>query len=403
MKSEIVDQQSKYHSHFTEREISQRTSSMEKDSGQAVRYSEDRIDLIDLIQHLWDHRYDILKILMIFLGLGIVIILASRVEYQASATLLPEAEATDATANNLLQQYGGLFGLGSGSITGGATLSPNLYPNIVASLPYQAELMNKPINFSKLDTVLTPHEYFQKVQSPSLSTILKKYSIGLPAVIYGWFSNSAQKPDDAQLLSPIDRDSVIRVTQAQMKTINELRERIKVSQEEGIITLTAEFTDPLASAEIAHAGISLLKEYVKEYRTKKALNKLQYVEEQVESSRKKFEEAQNRLAEFRDSNLNLATAKARTREQELQSQYDLAFNVYNSLTQKLEQARLQVQEDTPVFTIVEPIRTPLGKSSPRAALILSICIILGFMAGIGWVIVTYWWKLITESRLNSFS
>ncbi|MDZ7717081.1 MAG: hypothetical protein U5J95_12795 [Balneolaceae bacterium] len=42
-----------------------------------------------------------------------------------------------------------------------------------------------------------------------------------------------------------------------------------------------------------------MKEQVKEYRTEKARRNLQFVQEQVQEAKKRFEEAQNRLAEFR--------------------------------------------------------------------------------------------------------
>ncbi|MDZ7717087.1 MAG: hypothetical protein U5J95_12840 [Balneolaceae bacterium] len=80
----------------------------------------------------------------------------------------------------------------------------------------------------------------------------------------------------------------------------------------------------------------------------------------MEEARKRFEQAQQQLAEFRDSNINLATAKAQSREQELQSQYDLTFNLYNSLSQRLEQAKLDLQEETPVLTVLQPVSVPLG-------------------------------------------
>ncbi|MDZ7808047.1 MAG: hypothetical protein U5K71_13160 [Gracilimonas sp.] len=65
--------------------------------------------------------------------------------------------------------------------------------------------------------------------------------------------------------------------------------------------------------------------------------------------------AQIALADFRDSNQGALTNRARTQEQQLQSEYDLAFNLYNGLTQEYEQAKLRVQEETPVFKVLQPV------------------------------------------------
>ena len=144
--------------------------------------------------------------------------------------------------------------------------------------------------------------------------------------------------------------------------MNTLQQRLSISvdQETGVLTLTSSFPDPHAAAEIGQVGINLLKENVKEYRNQKARQNLGFVQEQVQEAKKRFEGAQSRLAEFRDSNVNLATAKAQTREQELQSQYDLAFNLYNSLLQRQEQAKLDLQEETPVLSVLQPITVPLN-------------------------------------------
>ena len=48
----------------------------------------------------------------------------------------------------------------------------------------------------------------------------------------------------------------------------------------------------------------------------------------------------------------------------------LTFNVYNTLAQKLEQDKLRVQEQTPVYTIIEPATVPLKASAPKKMLIL---------------------------------
>src|SRR5699024_8305679 len=124
-----------------------------------------------------------------------------------------------------------------------------------------------------------------------------------------------------------------------METVKTMRQRLTVSvdQKTGVITLNSEFTDPQATAEIGQAGIVLLKDYMRDYRTRKANQDLEFGQGQVAEAKKDFEQAQQNLAEFQDSNLNLATAKAETRRQELQSQYDLAFNLYNSLNKHLQQ------------------------------------------------------------------
>ncbi|SHG34064.1 hypothetical protein SAMN05443144_12533 [Fodinibius roseus] len=326
-----------------------------------------------------------------FLVLGLLIALLSPDEYTASATLMPEAQSSQGRAGNLLQQYGGILGIGSGGNVAGDNIPPSLYPDIMGSIPYQVELMNQPVYFSKYDTTVNPHVFFSEIHKPfNLMGFIKSYTIGLPGKIIGLFRSSGDKEIEP-VITEVDRDSVLRISKSQMGTINKLKSRLTVNTEGNTITINSEFPDPQAAAEIAQNGIVLLKEYVRDYRTQKANEDLKYVEEQLASAKKRFEAAQQKLAEFRDSNVSLATAKARTREQELQSQYDLAFEIYNSLNQRREQARLQVQEQTPVFSVLQPVSVPLNDNS-SGLLILIVSAILGSFIALGWVLVQGWWQ-----------
>lgn len=65
----------------------------------------------------------------------------------------------------------------------------------------------------------------------------------------------------------------------------------------------------------------------------------------------------------------------------------LTFNVYNTLAQKQVQDKLRVQEQTPVYTIIEPASVPLKTSAPKKVLILIGCIFLDLIAISGYVLI----------------
>lgn len=358
---------------------------------------DEEMDFIELVQTFWKKRMIIIKITSAFVALGLLIALLSPVEYATEATLMPETQSGQHGSSGLLQQYGGMLGISGASSTGNnETIPPQLYPNVVQSLPYQVELMNTEVDFSKYDTTATVHEFFTDVYSSfSLMGFVKGYTIGLPSKVVDMFKRNRERKEDLRPLTErVNRDSVLTLSKEQMRTIKVLKERISISadQQTGILTINAEFPDPQAAAEIGQAAIQLLKEHVKEYRTQKARQNLDFVREQVQEARKRFEKAQQRLAEFRDSNQHLATAKAQSREQELQSQYDLTFDLYNSLSQRLEQAKLNLQEETPVLSVLQPVNVPLEKSSPNRLYILIISTMIGVVISISWILIEKWWK-----------
>lgn len=74
-----------------------------------------------------------------------------------------------------------------------------------------------------------------------------------------------------------------------------------------------------------------------------------------------------------------------TEEERLQSENQITFSVYNELAKQLETAKIQVKEDTPVLTVIEPITIPNEKSEPKRPMIVFIWVFIGGIVGIGWV------------------
>ncbi|MDR8393500.1 Wzz/FepE/Etk N-terminal domain-containing protein [Aliifodinibius sp. S!AR15-10] len=349
---------------------------------------EREIDLVELAQHIWSKRLFIAKVTGVFVVIGLLVALLSPKEYQTDATLLPETPSTQSGASGLLQQYGGLLGMSGSSLNldQEGMIPPTLYPQIVQSLPFQLELLNKKVHFAEFDTTTTVYAFFDEVYTPSVFSYVLEYTIGLPGKVIGLF-----KPEAPE--QPLPRgfaaDSVVSVTKDQMEVIENMQERVTVSlnEESGVINLNVEMPDPNAAAQVGKTSIVLLKEYMTNYRTRKAQEDLEHARQQLEEVRQRFEEAQTQLAEFRDSNVNLATAQAQTREQRLQSEYDIAFNVYNSLAQRVEQAKLKVQEQTPVVSILQPVQVPIEKSSPQRLYLILSLFFIGSITSVTYIVI----------------
>ena len=67
---------------------------------------------------------------------------------------------------------------------------------------------------------------------------------------------------------------------------------------------------------------------------------------------------------------------------QLQREYDIAFEVYQQFSRELEQARIKMNYDTPVFTVLDQVTIPNIKTSPNRTKIVLIALLLGSMVGI---------------------
>ncbi|MBO5850258.1 MAG: hypothetical protein J6Q47_03140, partial [Paludibacteraceae bacterium] len=91
-----------------------------------------------------------------------------------------------------------------------------------------------------------------------------------------------------------------------------------------------------------------------------------------------YQDKRERLARFQDANKSFNSAVAQVRKTKLEEESTAAFEVYLSLTQQLEQARIAVKEKTPVFMILEPVAIPMEPVGMGRSMIVLIFIFLGF-------------------------
>lgn len=340
---------------------------------------DDEIDLLELARTFWNGRKTIFKSIVIAGILGVIIALLSPKEYTATTTIVPQ---TSSSASKLggLSSLAAMAGFNLDDVTNsGDILSPLVYPEIVSSVPFQLDLMNTPFTFSDVNHPVSLYEYYSEIYEPGFLSLLGKYTIGLPGVIV-----SALKGDTDQKITSV-KNGPIALTKKQddVRKIIDEQITINLDSKQGFITLQAAFPEALLSAQIVDQARELLQKYITRFKIEKASDKLLFIEQRYQEKKKEFEKAQSRLAYFHDQNRNVTSAVARTEEERMQGEYSIALNVYNELAKQLEQAKIQVKEETPVFSILEPATVPREKSKPKRPMILVIWLFLGVIAGTG--------------------
>lgn len=351
-------------------------------------HDDDEIDLIDLIKTIWEGRRIIIISVVTFIFLGLFIALGSSEEFTSEVKMMPESREGGGMGGSL----GGLAAqFGFGGMSGGAQsegIPVNLYPNITQSLPLMQKLMKEDINIPNQNTTATLETYLTEMQSPSAVSLAGKYTIGLPFTILGWVRGGSDEEIAQQEISLGDESEIsqiVRMSNDQWKVVEALKNRITASMDDqsGIVTVSVNMPEAEVAAEVASKVVDFLREYITTYNTDKARRDLEFIENRYTESRNRFEESQEELARYRDENRGQLTELARVQVQRLQSEYDLAFNVYNAMAERREEARIKLQEDTPVVKVLEPAAVPNNRSSPKRALVMVISVMLGGMLGVG--------------------
>ena len=355
----------------------------------------DEVDLVSIIKIVWEKRRFILKTVTAFFLIGLIIAIFSQKEYTASATIVPSVSEESSLGS--LGGIAAMAGINLGSLGSGEGISPVLYPEIMSSIPFQKELLQTPITIQGYDEKLTFSKYYENVYSPGLLGYLKEYTIGLPGLIVKTLKSKFI------LKEGISKTKFINISEEEKALIELLEDQltIEVNDTDGFVKISAKMPESLASAELTQHAQELLQKYIIEFKVKKSNDQLQFVQNRYSEKEKEFNQAQQQLASYRDRNRYSNSALSETTLDKYQSQYDLAFGVYSELAKQLEAQKIQVKEDTPVFTVIKPVHIPYEKSKPKRPLILIVWTFFGFIIGISIVFVNLFLSKLKEKWIDT--
>jgi len=339
------------------------------------------IDYLDLIKRIFRDKRTLLKFAGAGLFLGVLIAFTTPKEYESTSFVILEADS----GNQGLGQMGafaGMAGINLPQLQGDQlSLSSELFPEVIQSRDFTLEIMKIPFFFETKGKEMTLEDYYFEEQPANVIQKTINFIISIPSRIIGLFSSSKEVEPSIPKAETLE-NSYVNVTGKEMYVVGELRKRIKIDQKAKVIELKTSMPEALVSAQVNALVLNKLIEYVTEYKTIKQKRNLEFIEERMEESEKKFSDSQIKLASFRDSNQGMISQRARTREEQLEFEFNIAFNIFNKLKEEFEQSNIQLKRETPIFTVLEHPSVPLGNYKPNRQLILIFSAFMGFFIGI---------------------
>ena len=336
------------------------------------------IDLMDLLRKVIGIRKKIYKAAGIGLIIGVIVAISIPKQYTVEVTLSPEM------GNN---KGGGLSGLaasflGSGVSMGDGTdaLNASLSADIVSSTPFLLELSNMKVPVSGSEEI-SLSSYLDEESSPWWS-----YVIGFPGMVIGGVKSLFIEDEDESIFSDKASQGTIELFKKESQKIESLKKKIvaSVDKKTSMTSVTATFQDSKVAAVVADSVVKKLQEYIIDYRTSKSKEDCLYLEKLFKERQQEYYEAQRKYADYMDSHDNIILQSVRTEQERLQNDMSLAYQVYSQVAGQLQVARAKVQEEKPVFAVVEPAVVPLypsGTSRKVYVLVfvfLSVCIVISW-------------------------
>lgn len=343
----------------------------------------DEIDLIEILQQLWTRKKIIFYSIIAGSCMGLLIAILTPNMFSSSTSIVPQISGETKVGGNL-SGLAALAGIDFGSVGNSKELSPYIYPLLIQSVPFQLELMYSEFNFEDSEAPVSYFKYQTEIKSISILELFKKYTVGLPFLII-----KAIKGEEKVMGFDLSGSkNIYKFTEDEAEVSEMLTENISIdiNDKENYIKITSTSPEPLLSAQLTGKVTELLQKYITKIRIVKAQENLVFLKERIKEKEINFKKAQQKLAEFSDRNKNVVSVISSMKQQNLQSEYSLAFGVYSELAKQIEQAEIQVKKDTPILTTVQPVQIPDEKSSPKRLLILLIWTFLGAIFSCGWIL-----------------
>ncbi len=316
------------------------------------------------------HGWKTIVIWMLVAGaIGVFIGFCSPKVYTVTSKLSPELSYRSTSGN--LSSLASLAGVNLNSLSGNTdAFRPDLYPEIIESVPFIVDLFELPVSVvEKKDTISTNYyDYMLNYQKKAWWTTV----MGWPFDLLNWVK-SLFSPDEEADEDPthpvVDK---YHLTKHQYNVYKAVKKNISttVDRKNYMLTIAVEDQSKIVAADISQLIIDNLTRYITEYRTEKARKDLAYYQEIYDEAKDDYTAKQREYARYYDANQGTVSRLSQVRQQQLQNEVNLKFQVFSTASQQLQLAKAKVQQETPVLACLQPPTVPLkGKPSKLSLLV----------------------------------
>ena len=339
----------------------------------------DEIDLIELLKKIYLEKKLILKISVLAALFGVVYALSQPNEYTSSTTFIPQLSSGVKTGGSSLSGLASLAGINIGSMESSSEFPPTLYPQVVNGVPFRVELLSNEITLNN-ELVVVKDYFLENKSSFNILRTIKKYTIGLPSLILSLFKNQKEYTNQSKIYSITEEDK-------DLFQILENNLSLSINEKEGFITISYTDNNKNVAAQVTQIAQNLLQEKIIEFKNKSSKEMLDFATKQYSDKKESYEKLQDERAVFVDKNINISSSLFQNKLSRLESEVNISESIVQQLASQVEQAKLQVNEDTPVFTTIKPVTIPFERSAPKRSLIVIVFVFLGLVLSAAYVLV----------------
>lgn len=313
---------------------------------------DDEIDLVEILKKIYKSRKFILRISFSFALLGVVIAILSPIKFSSETIFITQNQESNTSS---LSGVASLVGINLGASNFGGDIIPSsMYPQVTQSPKFKRLLLNSNIDFDN------------KIN-------LKQYLID-----YYKLNTENDKINSDLYVSELENDC--------FEIIDEIIS-VNVNQKDGFISLSSTLAIAEYSTNLTINAKEILQEIIINNKIESANRNLIFSQQQLKEKKLIFDEIQAKLAYFSDSNLNSVNSFVINERDKLEAEFQIISAVVTELSKQVEQVKLQVSKDTPVFSTIKEAVVPIDRTSPKRTLIIIIFGFLGLIFSSGFILI----------------
>lgn len=350
-------------------------------SGPDSTSRDEEVSLIDILLVLVRNRKILVWTVLVFTLLGVTYAVLASEEYTSDARVVREAQTDGGIRLPGGISPGMLSGLGiSLGGGGGSGLAPQAFPNVLRSREVRLSVVRDTFQYPDVDRRMTFVDYVNR--PPGLGGTVLKYTLKLPWTLKDGFGNLiSDSPSQAGTTATGEPAMLTKEEDEALEIISDMISA-SVNQESGLMRIAVTAGGPHLAADLTQSFVEHLTIRVREIRTKKVRERLQFIQSRFQEAEQELEAAEDRLAQFLERNQNPTTASLQFQRDRLQRQVSFKEQLYSELQSQRTQARLDLQRRQPVVTVVEEPVAPIQRSAPQRTLVVLLSMILGGILGV---------------------
>lgn len=335
-----------------------------------------QINLVEMLKLIKQDKKKMLIYVGVAVVIGLVAAFTTPKAYTSTVMLAPEESGSGFSGS--ISSLASMVGMNMKIGQTGDALYPEIYPDLVSSTDFLVGLF--PIKVTTKDGKVNSDYY----------TYLTKYSktalFDYPKVGMAWVMKSLRSKETRPYQTKGDTPKTpLWLNNDQAEVVKGLSKAVacSVDKKTNVITISVTDQDPLIAATVADSVKNHLQVAITEYRTKKARVDLDYMQGLFDDARQQYDKARQVYASYADTNQDVLLQSYKLKEEDLENDMQLKYNIYTTVVEQLQLAKAKVQERTPAFTEVQSATVPMRPSSRGKAATLLIWMFAGFVLRIG--------------------